>query len=145
MEALKGEDFTQDGLRLFTKAFRSLMESCLSADLLRSLALFITYALHKPKAPTKLQKKKSIRLNSSPQLSTSSSGKREYVSSSAMAVEMLRMYSSVLCNVHDLLSLTKFARAVTNKVGFINTPPLLVRSWSLIRVCAVAFVSHMRG
>lgn len=62
-----------------------------------------------------------------------------------MAVEMLRMYCSVLCNVHDLLSLTKFARAVTNKVGFINTPPLLVRSWSLIRVYAVAFVSHMRG
>lgn len=115
LEALKGEDFTPDGLRLLTKAFKSLMESCLSADLLRSLALFITYALHKPKAPTKLQKKKSIRLNSSPQLSTSSSGKRVYVSSSAMAVEMLRMYCSVLCNVHDLLSLTKFARAVTNK------------------------------
>ncbi|XHG00027.1 hypothetical protein AWENTII_003499 [Aspergillus wentii] len=116
LEALKGEEFTQDALHLFTSAFQSLMESCLSADLLRSLALFITYAIHKPKPPSRLQKKKSLRFATNPLYSATSGDKpQKPVSSSVLAIEMLRMYCSVLCNPHDLTPLKKFARAVTNK------------------------------
>ncbi|KAF9891214.1 hypothetical protein FE257_004778 [Aspergillus nanangensis] len=102
LEALKDEEFTAEALHRFTAAFMSLMEGCLSADLLRSLALFITYAIHKPKEP-------------STQHSPASGGKQKFVSSTTVATEMLRMYCSLLCNSHDLAPIKKFARAVTNK------------------------------
>lgn len=91
------------------------MESCLSADLLRSLALYITYALHKPRESTRLQKKKSMRFNTGVRPATPVT-KDNYVSSTVIATEMLRMYSSLLCNAHDLGPIKKFAKAVTNKV-----------------------------
>lgn len=117
LEALKGEQFTQDALRLFTSAYKSLMESYFSAELHRSLALFITYSIHKPIPPSKLQKKKSLRFNAGFQQSSASSDQSEtFVSSTTVAVEMLRMYCAFLCSAHDLSPLKKFARAVTNKV-----------------------------
>lgn len=97
------------------------MESSLSADLLRSLSLFITYALHKPKESSKLQKKKSMRFNAGMRQRATSDSKAKYVSSTVIATEMLRMYCSLLCNAHDLGPIKKFAKAVTNKVGS-NSP-----------------------
>ncbi|KAH1595758.1 hypothetical protein KXX34_001029 [Aspergillus fumigatus] len=115
LEALKGDEFTSESLTLLVSAFRSLLESCLSADLFRSLALFITYAIHKTREPSRLQKKKSLRFtDGSPQIARSAE-QGDYVSSTKIAVEMLRMYSSVLCDSHDLIPLKKFARSVTNK------------------------------
>lgn len=108
-------------MHLFTSAFRSLLDSSLSADLLRSLALFITYAIHKPKPTTKLQRKKSLRYVTKPEHSAGShtnSGK--FVSSSRIAIEMLRMYCSILCNPDDSAPLKKFAKAVTNKVRWME-------------------------
>ncbi|RJE24669.1 beige BEACH domain-containing protein [Aspergillus sclerotialis] len=116
LEALKREQFTEEALRLFTSAYKSLMESYFSAELHRSLALFITYSLHKPIAPAKLQKKKSLRFNTALQQFPASPDHSEtYVSSTTVAIAMLRMYSSFLCNYHDQLPLKRFARAVTNK------------------------------
>ena len=93
------------------------MESYFSAELHRSLALFITYSLHKPVAPPKLQKKRSLRFNTGFQKSPASPNLSEAsLSSTTLAIEMLRMYSSFLCNAHDQLPLKRFARAVTNKV-----------------------------
>ncbi|KNG90448.1 Beige/BEACH domain protein [Aspergillus nomiae NRRL 13137] len=114
LEALKGEEFTMEGLRLFTSAFGSLMEGCLSADLLRFLALFITYGIHKPKEPSRLQKKKSLRFTTAARQPTPNPDKK-YVSSTTIAIEMLRMYCSLLCNAHDLGPIKRFAKAVTNK------------------------------
>ncbi|PWY96407.1 beige/beach domain protein [Aspergillus sclerotioniger CBS 115572] len=114
LEALKVEEHTPEALRLHTAAFGSLMEGCLSADLLRSLALYITYALHKPRESSRLQKKKSMRFNTGVRPVTPAA-KDKYVSSTVLATEMLRMYSSLLCNAHDLGPIKKFARAVTNK------------------------------
>ncbi|KAG2414470.1 hypothetical protein HFD88_003661 [Aspergillus terreus] len=114
LEALKVEDFTSEALQLFITAFKSLMESCMSADLLRSLALFITYSIHKPKEPSRLQKKKSLRFNTNTLNQQSSAGKK-FVPGVTMATEMLRMYCSLLCNPHDLGPIKKFAKAVTNK------------------------------
>lgn len=117
LEALKGEQFTPEALGLFSSAYRSLMESYFSADLHRSLALFITYSLHKPKPPAKLQKKRSLPFKASFQQSPTVTGKPEvYSSSTAVAIEMFRMYCCFLCNPHDLSPLKRFARAVTNKV-----------------------------
>lgn len=38
------------------------------------------------------------------------------MSDTAVAIEVLRLYTSVLCNPLDPSPLTKFAKAVTNKV-----------------------------
>ncbi|KAL5338553.1 hypothetical protein BJX70DRAFT_398500 [Aspergillus crustosus] len=115
LEALKGGSFTPEMLQLFTSAFSSLMESCLSADLLRSLALFITYSLHKPKDTSGLQKKKSIRLRANSGQSTASSNKGTGMSPITIAIEMLRMFCSLLCDTHDLAPVKRFAKTVTNK------------------------------
>jgi hypothetical protein len=117
LEALKGEEFNTEALRLFTSAYKSLMESYFSADLHRSLALFITYSIHKPKPPAKLQKKRSLWFNTSSQQSPISVDRSEaYASSTTVAVEMLRIYCSFLCDSQDLVPLRRFAKAVTNKV-----------------------------
>jgi hypothetical protein len=116
---LKGGGFTPEILRLFTSAFSSLMENCLSADLLRSLALFITYSLHKRKDPTGLQKKKSIRFSKDPAQRAGTPDMAGSMPTTAVAVEMLRMYCSLLCDTHDLALIKKFAKTVTNKVRLV--------------------------
>ncbi|KAJ5689192.1 hypothetical protein N7462_003584 [Penicillium macrosclerotiorum] len=116
LETLKGNEITNETLIPCLAAFRGLMESNMSPDLLRSLALSITYNLHRPKTPMGLQKKKSLRfatVTSRPPSSKSDSEK--YLPPTTLGVEMLRLYSTVLCNNLDSSPLKKFAKAVTNK------------------------------
>ncbi|KAL4784179.1 hypothetical protein BJX76DRAFT_327925 [Aspergillus varians] len=115
LEALKGGSFTPEILQLFTSAFSSLMENCLSADLLRSLALFITFSLHKPKEPSGLQKKKSIRLRTNSGQPPVPIDHGTSLPTVKVAIEMLRMFCSLLCDTHDLGPIKKFAKTVTNK------------------------------
>ena len=119
VETLKTGELSQETLEPCLSSFRSLIESNLSPDLLRSLALSITYALHKPKPPPNLQKKKSIRFAqaSSRPGSSKSSDSDEYISAIALGTEMMRLYASILCNPIDPAPLKKFAKAVTNKVS----------------------------
>ncbi|KAL4931718.1 Beige/BEACH domain protein [Aspergillus undulatus] len=115
LEALKGGSFTPEVLRHFTSAFSALMESCLSADLLRSLALFITYSLHKPKQPNGLQKKKSMRFRTNSGRPATPSDQGTSMPAVKVAIEMLRMFSTILCDTHDLGPIKKFGKAVTHK------------------------------
>ncbi|KAJ6185525.1 hypothetical protein N7519_006826 [Penicillium mononematosum] len=115
LETLKGGELTEESLQPCLSAFRSLMESSPSPDLLRSLALSITYALHKPKTPATLQKKKSLRYIATSPRPASAKSESKYLPSVTLGIEMLRLYSSVLCNPHDPTPLRKFAKAVTNK------------------------------
>ncbi|OQD88103.1 hypothetical protein PENANT_c004G00045 [Penicillium antarcticum] len=115
LETLKSGDLTEESLQPCLSAFRSLMESSPSPDLLRSLALSITYALHKPKTSSNLQRKKSLRFvppSSRPASARSESSK---VPSITLGIEMLRLYASVLCDPREPAPLRKFAKAVTNK------------------------------
>ncbi|KAL1984031.1 hypothetical protein VTN96DRAFT_9628 [Rasamsonia emersonii] len=116
LDALKGEEFTDEALSLFIPAFRSLFESCVSAELLRSLALFITYALHDDKAP-KLNKKKSLRFDHRARQSPISSDRtaKKGLPKSKIGLELLRMYCDYVCAPGDVMAIKKFARAVTNK------------------------------
>ena len=89
----------------------------MSADVFRSLSLFITYAIRQSKPAVRLRKMKSIRFRArSDLLAPINENTGSYVSSLGLALEMLRMYCSFLCNKHDCTPLKKFARAVTNKV-----------------------------
>jgi hypothetical protein len=91
------------------------MESSPSPDLLRSLALSITYALHKPKTPANLQRKKSLRFVSPSSRPASAKSESSKVPGVTLGIEMLRLYASVLCDPLDPAPLRKFAKAVTNK------------------------------
>lgn len=122
---MKGEEFTEETLNLFIPAFRSLFESCVSAELLRSLSLFITFALHEEKVP-KLSKKKSIRFDSRARQSSNPSDQsaQKSMPKSNIGLELLRMYADYLCVAGDYITLKKFARAVTNKVRAQKILPL---------------------
>ncbi|OKL63698.1 hypothetical protein UA08_00718 [Talaromyces atroroseus] len=116
LDALKGEEFTEETLSLFIPAFRSLFESCVSAELLRSLSLFITFALHDEKIP-KLQTKKSMRFNSRARQVSSASDPnlKKGMPKRQIGLELLRMYTDFLCAPDDFTNIKRFARAVTNK------------------------------
>jgi beige protein homolog 1 len=137
---LKGDEPTEESLSLFIPAFRSLLDSCASADLLRSLALFITYALHDTR-PHKLQKKRSIRFDArmlrfpNPIDRTQTS-----LTKPKVGIEILRMYSAFLCSPDDVAAIRKFARAVTNKVGKNRNS---AQNNTLTQRPSVALISHV--
>lgn len=141
LDALKGEDFTEETLSLFIPAFRSLFESCISAELLRSLSLYITFALHEEKVPS-LHKKKSMRFNSrARQLSsTSDSSPKKVMPKKQIGLELLHMYTEYLCTPGDFINIKRFARAVTNKVSVRNIDHFVictnrVLKWLLYLMC----------
>ncbi len=112
----------------FLEAFTTLVKSNLSAEVFRSLALFITYALHKPPisasrtpmsrhtpvsnrstptqlGPKRLSAENDIRQNLDAPLTKQQVGAR-----------ILEMYTDLLCEKGNTAHLKKFARTVTNKV-----------------------------
>ncbi|KAJ5775302.1 uncharacterized protein N7511_000313 [Penicillium nucicola] len=115
LETLKSGDLTEESLQPCLSAFRSLMESSPSPDLLRSLSLSITYALHRPKTLSNLQRKKSLRFAPPSSRPASAKSESSKVPSITLGIEMLRLYASVLCDPSDPAPLRKFAKAVTNK------------------------------
>ncbi|KAI5303732.1 hypothetical protein KEM56_007246, partial [Ascosphaera pollenicola] len=50
VEALKGEPVTTEALDLILKALKTVLVACISAENLRLVALYITYAVHKSKS-----------------------------------------------------------------------------------------------
>ncbi|KAK2756534.1 hypothetical protein FQN54_005427 [Arachnomyces sp. PD_36] len=122
IDALKSESFTPNSLKLFMSAFEHLLVCCMSAELLRSLSLFITYAVHKDK-PSALQKKKSTRFDRRRStLSQPNEPPGTYISRSQIGTEVLRMFCDLLCTSGDTSTIKKFAKTVTNKVGFPHFP-----------------------
>lgn len=114
----------------FLEAFISLVKSSLSAEVFRSLALFITYALHKPavSAPrTPMSRHATVSVRS---LATQAGPKRQTTSTASddrqnldapltkqqMGARILELYTDLLCEKGNTSHLKKFARTVTNKV-----------------------------
>lgn len=114
----------------FVESFTSLVKSSLNAEIFRSLALFITYALHKPTAsasrtPMSRQGGVSTRpiLTSAtpkkPALTTSIESKQSpnsFLTKQQVGTSILEMYAELLCEKGSTADLKKFARTVTNKV-----------------------------
>ena len=113
-------------------AMKTLVMNNPSAEVLRSLALFVTYSLHKPVVSTSrtLRGKQSNlsiqehQRNSSPlskpSRSHASPGRSmdgaEVVPQKELAIRILELYADILCNDASTLLVKKFARTVTNKV-----------------------------
>ncbi len=112
------------------EALTSLVKCNMTAEVFRSLALFITYAYHKPvssgaRTPKNQAGTLPIRsgINSNgprkPTVSTLWDGKD--VSSTTLTKrqlgnKLLEMYSDLLCEKGNTSNIRKFARTVTNKV-----------------------------
>src|SRR5438045_5965475 len=115
-------------------AFKSLIQCNLTAEVLRSIALFITYGLHKahPPLPRQLRSKAStlqLRYKPSqspsrkiPSVSVPPNPPSSYASSltrTQLAISVLEMYCDLLCEDGRTSNIKKFARTVTNKVSWI--------------------------
>ena len=120
LDALKSEIVLTDTMPFYMKAFNSLLPAAMSAEMLRSLALFITFSVHKGK-PT-LRPKKSSNLQSrsrhSSVMASDSSPSDDlsaHLTHFEIGVEVLKLYSNFLCAKDDTSSIKKFAKTVTNK------------------------------
>ncbi|EFR00996.1 WD repeat and FYVE domain-containing protein 3 [Nannizzia gypsea CBS 118893] len=118
IEALKAEIFTAATLKLFVAAFKSLVGACMTAEVLRSVSLFITFSIHSAKQRVnQANKNKTTRLD----IRSRRPGNLHtdhvpgYISKEQIGVEILRVFTEVFCNSEDTVSIQKFARTVTNK------------------------------
>ena len=118
LDALKSEIVSAEMMPLYMRAFKALLPTAVSAEMLRSLALFITYSLHKTKFS--IQAKKSLRLDVRPKNSIGngaegSDSEGVNLTRFQIGVEVLKLYSDFLCVKDDLTTIKKFAKTVTNK------------------------------
>ncbi|KIX09499.1 uncharacterized protein Z518_00579 [Rhinocladiella mackenziei CBS 650.93] len=119
LEALKAEPVAKAIMPMYMGAFKVLLPRSLSAETLRSLALFITFSVNKRNAGLQFRKpsRREARQRSS-SAGSSHSGKDEAtptLSHFEIGVEVLRLYSEFLCRQGDDTMIKKFANTVTNK------------------------------
>ena len=100
----------------------------MAADHLRSLAMYITYAVEqaqneKPYLQNKVQSgvmsESAVQeLNSQPRTTTDPSDDHQNVelSASQIAICLLELYADLLCTPGDTAHITRFTKTVTNKV-----------------------------
>lgn len=131
LDPLKGEIYSQSAFHSFMKAFRSVVICNLSAETLRSLSLFVTYAIQKTRQSSKIPSRNtSVRTRqqtirslqrSSGSPSTSSLRSKHIdlkidLSRADIGIHILKMYGDLLYGDTNTTNVQKFARTVTNKV-----------------------------
>lgn len=130
LDAMKGEMISEDSMPHFMGAFEILVTSNLSQEVLRSLALFITFAFHspsviisRPSRPLTPRPQSAISRSSTPNPSRRTAGDAgqspsgvKYLTKKQLGVKVLGMYSRILCQQGNIANIKKFARTVTNKV-----------------------------
>lgn len=131
MDVLKAETFAPDVFPYFLQAFKVLVESNLSGENLRFLALFVTYALHDSRSFAKrtLRTKTSVmRLRNkatTPSITPvstprSASPSQDFntppgLSLAELGVAMLGMLTDLLCDKSSVSDINRFAKNVTSK------------------------------
>ncbi len=130
IEALKGDMFTKESLEAFLEAFRVLIRCNITGEVLRSLALFITYALQegrvnfdrtfRSKHPAS---QVSSRSSTPPTILESQLGELQLGSvavrglgSSELAFRVLQVCDELLCDQRNEQNIRKLAKTVTSKV-----------------------------
>ena len=129
LDALKGECFNAETFDGFLETLKGMLTPNLSADSMRSLALYITYGTHKQEGKNPLPlRAKSVKLRTelTPRRRTlggpshaagalSGNGPR-LLSEDQVALKILELYTDCLCQKDDHSNILRFARTVTNKV-----------------------------
>ncbi|EDO00810.1 hypothetical protein SS1G_03284 [Sclerotinia sclerotiorum 1980 UF-70] len=130
LDALKAELFPVEVFSSFMEALTSLVKCNMTAEVFRSLALFITYAYHKPTSSASRTPKnpgltipiRSGTISKGPRRPTISTvfDLNEMVSpimtKRQLGNRVLEMYTELLCEKGTTSNIRKFARTVTNKV-----------------------------
>lgn len=130
MDALKAETFSRDVFPFFLEALTTLVKCNMTAEVFRSLALFITYAYHKPTSSATrtpraqsgtLPSRSGTKSNGSrrPTINTVSDGDEltsALLTRRQLGNRVLAMYTELLCEKGSTTHIRKFARTVTNKV-----------------------------
>ncbi|KAK3694287.1 hypothetical protein B0T22DRAFT_369668 [Podospora appendiculata] len=135
LDALKAETISEETLPHFMASFESLVKCNLNAEVHRSLALFITYAFHKPSNSVSRTPKTASAtsrsgtpgpgvlrrptIESSQSLATTNS---KLLTKKQLGVKILEMFTRLLCEKTELDDIRKFAKTVTNKVIFEEGP-----------------------
>jgi beige protein homolog 1 len=130
LDALKAENFPRDVFPSFMEALTTLVKCNMTAEIFRSLALFITYAYHQPTSATSRTPKsqygtlpaRSGTVNGPrrPTVNTLFDGKdisSTTLTKRQLGTKVLEMYTELLCEKGSTANIRKFARTVTNKVG----------------------------
>ncbi|KAK5090010.1 beige protein-like 1 [Lithohypha guttulata] len=115
LEALKSENVSRMTMPSYSAALSALLPTATNAEMLRSMALFITFSVHKYNNTARPRKAARSRASSGAGSMTPSSGESTNLSQFEIGVEVLRLYSEMLCRKDDLVLIKKFARTVTNK------------------------------
>ncbi|KAL8669327.1 MAG: hypothetical protein Q9168_006073 [Polycauliona sp. 1 TL-2023] len=127
LDALKTDSFRTDSFGFFLAAFKFLLSMNMSADQLRSLAMYITYAVeqgHHDEPYMQKNTQNGVMGNSPIQASysmldkdrsTKVKSKDVKLSTRQMAVCMLELYATLLCTPGDTAHITRFTKTVTNK------------------------------
>ncbi|KAB2571271.1 Beige protein-like protein 1 [Lasiodiplodia theobromae] len=131
LDALKGENFTGEVFPHFLNAFKALLKCSVSSDILRSLALFITFALQENRTlvnrPLRSgsNARQMKRAPTQPLLSNSSPSTRpmtpslqtesEVMPKKELGVKILEAYAAFLCDDASATEIRRFAKTVTNK------------------------------
>lgn len=119
MEALKSEPVARAIISQYMATIKVLLPQNLSAETLRSLALFVTFSVNKRNMG--LQVRKPTRRDARQRSSSagSSQGPKDEATSNLshfeIGMEVLRLYSEMLCRKDDDSLIKKFAKTVTNK------------------------------
>ena len=132
LSALKGDTLYPETLDYFLTAFRSILNDGMTADIHRSIALHITYSVHKTKDRNPGSKygnsssksstplfgpiiRRSTAPVKSPGMYNSESSQSRALTRAEVGIKVLELYADLLCQ-HDTTNIKKFARTVTNKV-----------------------------
>ncbi|KAE8454386.1 hypothetical protein EG329_000008 [Mollisiaceae sp. DMI_Dod_QoI] len=130
LDALKAETFLHEVFPSFMEALHCLVKCNMTAEVFRALALFITYAYHKPtsssasRTPKGLAGTLPVRSKASaeaprrPALNTMLDGQdivSTTLSKRQLGNKVLEMYADLLCEKGNALNIRKFAKTVTNK------------------------------
>lgn len=118
LDALKAEPILPETMPLYMNAFKALLPGAVTAEMLRSIALFITFSVHKGKTLNGVQPRRSNHLDTRPRRATQSGSPdppSTGLSRFQIGMEVLRLYSDFLCAKDDTSMIKKFARTVTNK------------------------------
>lgn len=119
---------TYESIQLFLPTFKTLVLSCMSTEIFRSLALFVTYSIRAPQTTSHLQRKKSIRFESRSRRIESvqpPDANATFLTKQQLGIEVLKVYADIICDGTNTINLKRFARTVTNKVNSYLENPLL--------------------
>jgi hypothetical protein len=144
LDALKAETISEDIMPHFMASFESLVKCNYNAEVHRSIALFITYAFHTPPGSVSRTPKPASSSSRSPtpglgilRRSTveatsllSATGSR-MLTKKQLGVQILDMYTRLLCDKANLADIRKFAKTVTNKVIFAADPKKKAKEYVL--------------